>query len=126
VRRVELVGAEATAWEAIMRASIAGLTCLIAGVAAAAPGDRCLLIVEGKTYLDGACPVDVKPGGNLMVGGGRKITYLATVQPKSAGVADGFWNQQRGASDARTPLGELRQNGPCWANDRAIVCAWWR
>ncbi|WP_342358843.1 hypothetical protein [Terrarubrum flagellatum] len=109
-----------------MRALIVGLICLAAGSASARSGDRCLLVVDGKTYLDGPCPVDVKPGGNYMIGNTKKITYFATVQSKGVGAAAGFWNEQRGAGDARTPLGDLRQNGPCWTNDRAVICAWWR
>ncbi|MGO4738651.1 hypothetical protein AB4099_19035 [Bosea sp. 2KB_26] len=106
-----------------MRAIIFAMAMVASGTAMAAPG-RCLLVVDGKTYLNGPCPVDVSKDGGFSIGTGPKASYFAYVTIDRPGVAKGYWNEERGASHAHTDLGELRRNDACWTNDKAIVCAW--
>lgn len=106
-----------------MRAILVALAMVVSGAASAAPG-RCLLIVEGKTYLNGPCPVAVARSGSLTVGGGRGLSYFAVVNPAGDGTAAGFWNEERGATHAHTDLGTLHRSDACWTNARAVVCGW--
>lgn len=106
-----------------MRAILVALAMVVSGAAVAAPG-RCLLIVDGKTYLNGPCPIEVSKGGSFTIGAGPSLDYFAIVTMTDQGYAKGFWNEERGASHAHTDLGDLWRNDACWTNDKAIVCAW--
>lgn len=106
-----------------MRAVVVAVSMLVAGAASAAPG-RCLLVVDGRTYLNGSCPVELLPGGSFMVGAGRGARYFAQVNVDGKTDASGYWNEEPGATHAHSSLGNLRRNDACWVNDRAIVCAW--
>lgn len=106
-----------------MRAILIALALVASGAAWASPG-RCLLVVEGKTYLNGPCPVEVGRGGSVTVGGGPRAPFFAVVNPAGNGLGKGYWNEERGATHAHTDLGDLRRNDACWSNERAIVCAW--
>ena len=106
-----------------MRAIAVALMMLVAGSAMAAPG-RCLLVVDGRTYLNGPCPVELLPGGSFMVGAGRGASHFAQVTVEGAGSASGYWNEEPGATHAHSSLGSLRRNDACWTNERAIICAW--
>ena len=106
-----------------MRVFLVILAMLVSGAAMAAPG-RCLLVVEGKTYLNGPCPIDVQPDGSFSVGTGPKPSFFAYVIVDEPGVATGSWNEDRGSTHAHTDLGKLRRNDACWTNEKAIVCAW--
>ncbi len=106
-----------------MRAVLVALAVLMAGAASAAPG-KCLLVVDGKTYLNGPCPIDLSKDGSFSIGTGPRATYFAYVNVDRPGFATGSWNEERGASHAHSDLGRLRRNDACWVNERAIVCAW--
>lgn len=106
-----------------MRALVFAVAMMASGAAVAAPG-RCLLVVDGKTYLNGPCPVSIDPDGSFSVGTGPKASFFAYVNVEPSGVAVGSWNEERGATHAHSSLGELKRNGACWTNDKAIVCAW--
>lgn len=89
------------------------------------PG-KCLLEVEGTVYIDGRCLVRMEANGDFQIDASsddEPLTYFATVSITSRGVGKGFWNEERGASHAQTPLGVLRKNGACWENAAAKVCA---
>lgn len=94
---------------------------LASGAAWAAPG-RGLLVVDGKTYLNGPCPIDIGSGGVATIGGGGR--YFGVLIPNGDGSGKGYWNEEPGTNHAHTDLGEMRRNGACWTNDRAILCAW--
>jgi hypothetical protein len=96
----------------------------VAAAGAATSQGKCLLQVNGRTYIRGPCNVSTE-GGGLSIGtqpdtSRRPITYFAIVQPDG----QGFWNEERGANHAHTPLGTLTRNGACWFNQKAKVCAW--
>jgi hypothetical protein len=101
---------------------------LLASSAFAAPG-RCLLRVEGTTYLNGQCNVLSEPDGSFSIGvvddeSEKLAPYFAIVTHEQDGAMRGTWNAQAGATHAQTPLGKLRRNGGCWENASASVCAW--
>ena len=76
-----------------------------------------MLQVDGKTYIDGPCPIRLDSGGDFVVGADDKKAgkYFATVSVnKDAGNADGFWNAGDG-NHAHTPLGTLTRKGACCA-----------
>ncbi|KXK00939.1 MAG: hypothetical protein UZ17_ACD001001993 [Acidobacteria bacterium OLB17] len=96
-----------------------------AGVEAAKPG-RCLLVIDGKTYISGRCDIEMYNDGT----GSFQITerrkrgaYFAQVLIDN-GEALGYWNEERAATHAHASLGALTRDGACWKNDRARVCAW--
>ena len=106
-----------------MRAIAIALAVLVSGAAWAAPG-KCLLVVDGKTYLHGPCPVEVERNGSFSIGTGPRASYFAYVNVDDGSRAKGYWNETRGASHAHSDLGDLNRNGPCWSNARAIICGW--
>lgn len=106
-----------------MRKIIVVAALLASGVAWAAPG-KCLLVVDGRTYLNGPCPVSIDKDGSFSVGTGPRASYFAYVNVDGSGSAKGYWNEERAATHAHSDLGDLRRNGACWTNERAIVCAW--
>lgn len=86
------------------------------------PG-RCLLVVDGKSYITGACRIEIDNGGSFQIYDLKKQGYFAYVNV-SGNTAEGYWNEARGANHAHSPLGTLTRDGACWKNDRAKVCAW--
>ena len=86
------------------------------------PG-RCRLVVDGKTYITGACRIEIENGGSFQIYDLKKFGYFAYVNV-SGNTAEGYWNEERGANHAHSPLGTLTRDGACWKNDRAKICAW--
>lgn len=102
-----------------MRALVVAIAVMVSGAAWAA--DRCLLVVDGRTYINGPCRISVSPGGSFQA---ASKLYFADVQLNGSGAASGYWNEEPGAGHAHTRLGELVRNDACWTNEKAIVCAW--
>jgi len=86
---------------------------------------KCLLEVSGEKYIDGRCPVFMNPDGSFQISASENepLTYFATVTITGQDVGNGFWNEERGASHAHTPLGVLHRRGACWENATSKVCA---
>ncbi|MSP03140.1 MAG: hypothetical protein EXR07_19145 [Acetobacteraceae bacterium] len=87
---------------------------------------KCVLQVDGKTYLNGPCPITLEKGGDFTVGadGTKSAKFFATVLiDKEAGTADGWWNGTEGGGHAHDKLGTLTRQGACWVNERAKVRA---
>ena len=86
---------------------------------------RCTLQVDGKSYINGPCDIDMQQGGSFQISPViKRGTYFATVQiDKDAGNAMGFWNGVNAESHAHDELGTLVRQGACWVNSRAKVCA---
>lgn len=87
---------------------------------------KCLLQVKNKKYLDGDCPIKMEDDGSFTIGVDENapIDYFAMVSLTDKNTADGFWNEDKGANHAQSPLGTLKQKGGCWQNKTAKVCAW--
>ncbi len=86
------------------------------------PG-RCLLQVDGKKYISGACRIDIQKGGSFQIYDLKKHGYFAYVDV-DGNTAEGYWNEDPMATHAQSPLGTLARDGACWQNERAKVCAW--
>lgn len=100
---------------------------LFTGVSVSAKPGRCLLVIDGKTYISGRCDVDIYTDGtgSFQITENRKNgAYFAQVLVDRPNVATGYWNAERGANHAHDPLGELKRKGACWENKKARVCAW--
>ncbi|WP_089177152.1 hypothetical protein [Bosea sp. AS-1] len=106
-----------------MRAIVLALALMASGSALASQG-RCLLVVDGRTYLKGLCPIDTQSDGSFSIGTGPRPSFFAYVTVDKSGTAVGYWNEERGVSHAHSDLGTLTRNGACWVNERAKVCAW--
>jgi hypothetical protein len=111
---------------AIIMAVLAGGWLLATANVAMAFQGKCLLEVKGKKYLNGACSISMEADGGFQIGPPEKApdSYFAIVSVSGKDVADGFWNEERGANHAHTPLGKLERKGACWRNKTANVCAW--
>lgn len=105
--------------------------CLTVVILATAPASadqgRCLIAVDGRSYLNGRCNIAIRPGGSFTVGVGDKSRsrYFAYVDVgDDSNRARGTWNGVDASGQAGTELGELRRKGACWSNSRARICAW--
>lgn len=84
---------------------------------------RCLLEVNGKKYISGACKIEMDEDGSFRVYDLKKRGYFAYVTITDNG-ATGSWNGVQRGSHAHDDLGELMRDGGCWKNENAKVCAW--
>ena len=87
---------------------------------------KCLLEVHKKKYLDGPCAITMENDGGFSIGASETepLSYFAIVSVTGKDVGKGFWNEERGANHAHTPLGDLVRKGACWQNQNVKVCAW--
>jgi hypothetical protein len=85
---------------------------------------KCLLEVNEKKYINGACIIDMDQDGSFLIKPvSKKPTYFAIVNvEKNTGV--GYWNEEPNSTHAHTSLGDLKKKGGCWQNENAKVCAW--
>ena len=106
---------------------------------------RCLLRVDGKSYITGRCSYHVEADGSFDIngpdqiypgidyslssdaagGGARSNDYIGEVQMEGSS-AQGFWNEEPLASHVQGTLGTLKRQGACWVNKRARICLWRR
>jgi len=104
-----------------------GLLTLLASTPTSAT--TCLMVVDGRTYIDGPCHFypDKEGGDGFMVEGltpmrpGRSVPWQAEVSEDG-----GYWNNDDGvpALHHDTLGGSMRREGACFVNARARVCAW--
>lgn len=95
---------------------------------------NCLLVINGKTYLDGLCEYSRLPGGGdffkddrVVIGcqpGGGGPCYVTKpgvfgyLNPSSRGNASLCWNHM-GSAHAQTCFLRLTRSGACWKNPAA-------
>jgi hypothetical protein len=86
----------------------------------------CLLEVAGKAIIDGPCEIDLESDGSFQIRAyhSGEVSYFAYVFLDGGDKATGYWNGERGAGHAHSPLGTLTRAGACWQNGDAKVCAW--
>jgi len=102
------------------------LTALFLSVSAHAYTAQCLLQIDGTTYINGDCnfsPHDDGTGSFSIGTDDPNSLYFAYVNIFD-GVAYGYWNGSSTSKHAHDSLGELKHNGACRFNDKAIICAW--
>ena len=86
---------------------------------------RCILEVNGRSYLQGPCEITIQDKqGSFSIGAGptHRAKYFAYVNMDDDG-AHGYWNETPDASHAHADLGMLKRDGACWKNSTARVCA---
>jgi hypothetical protein len=83
---------------------------------------KCLLVVDGKSYIDGPCVFVPSTGGGFSIIGYNNWFAVVNV---ADGVASGSWNNDGGqpASHAQDELGSLVRSGACFVGPKARVCA---
>jgi hypothetical protein len=99
----------------------------LAARAVAEPG-KCVLRVDGHTYLNGPCDINLEGGGSFQITPPTEVTpyYFAYVNLNTSPprTATGAWNGEEADSHAGDDLGTLTRKGACWSNTHAIVCAY--
>ena len=91
---------------------------------------KCLMEVDGKTYINGPCNfARHEEGGGFAIEGLNNRQIDRGIWPWSASVSaeGGFWNNDGGypASHQHDTFGgPMWREGACWVNARARVCAW--
>lgn len=85
---------------------------------------KCLLEVNKKKYINGACVIDMDQDGSFLIKSSSKNPiYFAMVDvEKNNGV--GYWNEEPNSTHAHTSLGNLKRKGACWQNEISKICAW--
>lgn len=99
---------------------------LLLGTSAYARPAKCLLKVDGTTYIHGTCnyePFNDGTGSFSIGTDDANSDYFAYVNIYD-GVANGSWNGVEMASHAHEDLGPLTRSGACFENTRAKICAW--
>ncbi len=115
-----------------MKPSILTLAALLLSAVPAAAAEetltaKCLLEIDGETYLSGPCPVVLDEEGSFTLGADGKTDpegYFATVLVSGKDVADAYWNEAPASTHAQGSLGEVTRHGACWSSARAKICAW--
>lgn len=106
------------------RATVGMVFFMISGAAHASPV-ICFLEVNGQIYLQGRCNYSPQRDGSFSIGtddpNSKYFAYLVTDPPDSA---TGYWNGTAALTHAHDDLGKLHQNGGCWVNENAKICAW--
>lgn len=96
---------------------------------ASADEGRCLIAVDGRTFLKGRCNIQISKGGSFTVGvsdQSRSEHFAYVDLDGGAETAVGYWNGLAAESHADEHLGPLKRKGACWSNSRAKICAWRR
>lgn len=94
----------------------------VSSMAQAKPAD-CLLIVDGRTQIDGACEFYADQRG-FQIRSFSKPMIVVHVPRMGQDGAYAFWNERSGVNAANSNLGDLTRDGACWVNARTRVCAW--
>lgn len=102
------------------------LTTLLLGFSAHASPAKCLLQVDGKTYLNGICNFENEGNGSFTIGTGsvNASRYFAYVLVWGNGTAHAYWNGEEAGPNAHDNLGPVKRDGACRYNSRVRVCAW--
>lgn len=106
---------------------MAGALAMVA-FSAQAKDAKCLLEVDGKTWISGKCEftsIGMGAGDGSFIITGKNDHFAYANQDGK--VMRGSWNGELKASHAHEELGMLKRDPrdkACWVNDRARICAW--
>jgi hypothetical protein len=94
---------------------------LLPQAAEARPAD-CLVVMEGRTYIDGPCEYESYPEGHFMVTLGRRSARVMV----DIGFRGGHALYEDTSPDNREAraIGDVHRDGSCWINRVGRVCAW--
>lgn len=93
---------------------------LLPAVAGARPAD-CLVQIEGRTLINGECNFEAAPNGDFTVTLGSRVAQVMVDPGSRLGRA----SYQDPASGEPPGVADVRRDGACWGEVRAIrVCAW--
>ena len=133
---------------AIACASLLGISAIVSENPAIAKSAKCLLVVDGKTYINGYCKFEFEGGDGSFsfsdeklrlgcyeydLGPGRcsgaatKVLQSGTfggLSIQRPGVGKFWWNSgvlRKGESVMEEPL---YRSGSCWQSSRVKLCAW--
>jgi hypothetical protein len=89
---------------------------------------ECLLVVKGKTYIDGKCMLSIDEDGSFRMNVGderQPDPYFVFLNTNEDGTASAHWNGHPLATHAHVLLGyAMKKQGVCWVEARNRVCAW--
>lgn len=98
-----------------------GALALLPRAATARPAD-CLVVMEGRSYIDGRCDFAAEAGGDFTVTLGTRSAKVMVDPGARAGRA--FYEDASPATPESWVIGDVRRDGACWANRVGHVCAW--
>ncbi|MCL3882676.1 hypothetical protein [Marivita sp. GX14005] len=104
---------------------VASTLSIAIGATAQARPAKCLLEVQGKTFIDGSCEFHTLSSndGSFQITGANGM-HFAYLYVEGDGKASAYWNGEIGENRAHDPLGTLTRDGACWSNTTAKLCAW--
>ena len=90
------------------------------GAAEARPAD-CLVVLEGRTYIDGQCDFQAENGGDFTIRQGSR-TAKVTVDPGSREGRAFF--EDTSPRNPQSLVWDVRRQGACWVDGSSRICAW--
>jgi hypothetical protein len=96
-------------------------TCGLTGSAASAAQRQalCKFVVEGRTYINGQCSLEVDADGSFRIWDNAHTVYVNV----DGSTAEASWNKNPKSLHAYSSLGTLARNGACWGNATTQICA---
>ena len=85
---------------------------------------KCVLKVDGKSYIDGPCNIEFEGKGAFTISSSIGKEYFASVFEPEGGLADGNWTGTGTGGLAERFDAPLKRKGACWENATARVCAY--
>lgn len=82
---------------------------------------ECLLIVNGKSLIDGRCEFDSGPDGSFRMEGSA---FIGNVMVTERGKGEGRWMPKPEVRSNFTDVGVVTKDGACWSSATASFCAW--
>ena len=81
---------------------------------------NCLLEVDGKKAIDGACywGQHGTDKGSFVMEGNRYFAYINV----NGSHASGSWNETPGSTHAHSDLGDIQREGKCWESKKVRLC----
>jgi len=89
--------------------------------ALARPAD-CLVVMDGRSYIDGRCEFAAEAGGDFTVTLGTRSARVMVDPGARAGRA--FYEDSAPSAPEAWVIGDVRRDGACWRNRVGRVCAW--
>jgi hypothetical protein len=94
---------------------------LLPQAAEARPAD-CLVVLEGRTYIDGPCEYESFPEGHFIVTLDRRSAKVMVDIGFRVGHA--LYEDTAPANPEARLIGDVHREGSCWINRVGRVCAW--